>query len=533
MARLCSAQQNWAGETEHGTRALELATAHGDDTLACRAYLQCAVGQFGSQNLSAAAASLEKLIALAEHCGEGEFARYGVGNLATIRGEQGDLHGARALLARQVQVFDLEQEPTLAYALHNLAAVLDELGDAAALEAGLRAEELFADREDGQVRLAHEQDANALRLAYTGRAAEARTRLNRQPSQEPDGSLPHRLIALLELGDHDQARRMLDSLGTWPEDAAALCMLGAAAIGLNHPQAADLSRAALVCAEQNHQVVLQHVARALTGDPTGEAGLQAAGAHGWLRLLPRTSLPPVTALPAPTSFLWTLGRLTLEHGGEFRSWRGRKVQSLLALLLSERVVRGRGLTRQELISSLWPDSEEEQALGTLRQTIGRLREVTGSALRMQRTRDGHWQLHDLRSDLTLFLQACEAGRPDEALAWYGGAFLPNLDDPWINQARDRLAMMRRQAVLTLAHAHPADSRDEDAAGLTLAQIITHLEALLRDDVLDIEVFGQYVRLGRLGPHHLSPGVLDMLRKSSAEMGDGDSLHLLLKFRQTN
>ncbi|WP_456832454.1 hypothetical protein [Deinococcus sp. UYEF24] len=529
MARLCSAQQNWAGETEHGTRALQLATTHGDDTLACRAYLQCAVGQFGLQNLLAAAASLERLIALAERCGEEEFSRFGVANLAIVRGELGDLNGARILLARQVQVFDRAQEPTLAYALHNLAAVLDELGDAAALEAGLRAEELFAGREDGQVRLAHERDANALRLAQAGRATEARTRLNQQYSQEPDGSLPHRLLALLELGEQTQARQALDSLGTWPEDAAVLCMLSAAASKLNHPQAAVLSRAALVCAEQNHQLVLQQVARALTGDPSGEAGLQAAGAHGWLRLLPRTPPLSATALPAPTSFLWTLGRLTLDHGGESRSWRGRKVQFLLALLLGERVVRGRGLTRRELISALWPDSEEEQALGTLRQTIGRLREVTGSALKLQQTRDGHWQLHDLRSDLTLFLQACEAGRPGEGLAWYGGAFLPNLDEPWINQARDRLTMMRRQAVLTLTHAYTADSHD--AAGATLAQIITHLEALLRDDVLDTEVFDQYVRLGRLSPHHLSAGVLDMLRKSSAEMGDGDSLQLLLTLRQ--
>ena len=532
MARLCSAQQNWAGETEHGTRALELAVAHGDDPLACRAHLQRAVGLFGLQNLSAAAASLEQLIALAEHCGEGEFSRFGVGNLATIRGELGDLHGARTLLARQVQVFDRAQEPTLAYALHNLAAVLDELGDGAALEAGLRAEALFAGREDGQVRLAHERDANALRLAYAGRATEARTRLDRCHSQEPGGSLPHRLLALLELGEHAQARQVLDSLGTWPEDAGALCMLSAGAGRLNHPQAADLSRAAMVCAEQNQQIVLQHVARALTGEPSGEAGLQAAGARGWLRLLPQTSSPPATALPTPTSFLWTLGRLTLEHSGEFRSWRGRKVQFLLALLLSERVARGRGLTRQELIPALWPDSEEEQAQGTLRQTIGRLREVTGSALTLQRTADGHWQLHDLRSDLTLFLQACEAGRPGEALAWYGGAFLPSLDDPWINQARDRLTMMRRQAVLTLAHAHTADTHDTETA-CTLAQIIEWLEILLRDDVLDTEVFSQYVRLGRLGPQHLSAGMLDMLRTSSAEMGDGDSVQLLSTFRRTS
>ena len=530
MARLCSAQEDWAGETEHGTKALELALAHGDDALACRACLQCAVGHFGSQKLLAAAASLEQLIALAERCGDGEFAPIGVSNLATIRGELGDLNSARTLLARQVQLFERAQVPTLAYALHNLADVLDELGDGAALEAGLRAEDLFADREDGLVRLAHERDANALRLARAGQASEARIRLDHRLHQSA-GSLPHRLLALLELGEYAQARQLLDSLGTWPEDAAALCMLSAGARELNHAQSGTLCQAALTCAQHNHQQVLEHFARALGGDESGEAGLRTAGAHGWLRLLPRKLPLPVTDFPAPTSFLWTLGRLTLEHSGESRLWRGRKVQSLLALLLAERVVRDRGLTRQELISALWPDSEEEQAIGTLRQTIGRLREVTGSALKMQRTQDGYWQLHDLRSDLTLFLQACEAGRPGEALAWYGGAFLPNLDDPWINQARDRLTMLRRTAVLTLACAHPADSHDEDGYGL--AQIITHLEALLRDDILDTEAFDQYVRLGRLGPHHLSAGVLNMLRESSAEMGDDDSLQLLLKFRQVN
>ena len=532
MARLCSAQENWAGETEHGTLSLELALAHGDDALACRAYLQCAVGQFGTRNLSAAASSLEQLIALAERCGEGDFSRFGVGNLAIIRGELGDLNGARTLLARQVQLFERAQEPTLAYALHNLAAVLDELGDGAALEAGLRAEDLFACREHGLVRLAHERDANALRLARAGRATEARTRLDQRP-QPPAGSLPHRLLALIELGEHAQALDLLDSLATWPEDAAALCMVSAAARELNHARFRDLCQAALTCAQRNHQQVLQDFARALAGNESAEAGLRTAGAHGWLRLLPRKPVQPATALPAPTTFLWTLGRLTLEHGGEFRPWRGRKVQSLLALLLAERVARGRGLTRLELISALWPDSEEEQATGTLRKTISRLREVTGSALKVQRTRDGHWQLRDLRSDLTLFLQACEEGRSGEALAWYGGAFLPDLDDPWIDQARDRLTMMRRTAVLTLAHTHPASLHSADVAGYGLAQIIVHLEALLRDDVLDTEAFDLYVRLGRLRPQHLSSGVLDMLRKNSAEMGDSDALQALLTLRQAN
>jgi predicted ATPase/DNA-binding SARP family transcriptional activator/TolA-binding protein len=156
--------------------------------------------------------------------------------------------------------------------------------------------------------------------------------------------------------------------------------------------------------------------------------------------------------------LRTLGGLELV-GSDFRR---PKTLLLLAYLALEGPKE-----RQHLATLLWPEAEKGQRLHRLRVLLSQLRqEVPGSV-----EADGAEVRSTLQMDAKAFLDLAEAGRYDEALKHYGGAFLKGFDLPnwsveleeWVYGTREFLASRARDALLRLGEEEAARGEFETAA----------------------------------------------------------------------
>lgn len=136
----------------------------------------------------------------------------------------------------------------------------------------------------------------------------------------------------------------------------------------------------------------------------------------------------------------------------------------LALLAVVAAAGPGGITREQIIGILWPESPEEQARHRLSQTLYLLRQetgrpwITGSAQLRLDSPDS--------SDVTQFLTALESGQPERAAALYTGPFLDGFYlsgtpefERWVDQTRSRyrssatkaLELLARRAVESGAH----------------------------------------------------------------------------------
>lgn len=218
--------------------------------------------------------------------------------------------------------------------------------------------------------------------------------------------------------------------------------------------------------------------------------------------------PPAQAQTPQPALLLTLGsfRCLDDHGNE--SLRGSKPRALLALLLCASLHARQGVPRQELIAALWPDTEAEQAEQTFRATLKRLRAGLGRAARISQQR-GLYQLMDLQSDITYFLDALERQDFAAAVGWYQGDFLPSLDLPEVEELRANLRQRYRQMVLRYHMEHPPE----------LA--VPLLEGLLRSDPLDLEALRMTAQLlSDLGWHQRQQQLIARSRQAFlSELGE--------------
>lgn len=170
--------------------------------------------------------------------------------------------------------------------------------------------------------------------------------------------------------------------------------------------------------------------------------------------------------------MYTLGRFAL-FIGEHRFDHGRKAQRrVLDLLKAIIAMGGEGVGREQIATSLWPDSDGPGALNALEVTLHRLRKLLGrdDAIRLE-----HGEISLDRSVVWVDTVAFEslvmaAGRmaaakdeieasahaAEQAMRLYYGPFL-RFDDPspWALSYQERLRNQFRRLMMLLARHWPA------------------------------------------------------------------------------
>src|SRR5262249_42043097 len=146
---------------------------------------------------------------------------------------------------------------------------------------------------------------------------------------------------------------------------------------------------------------------------------------------PEMSTPPLT--------IHLFGPLrVLVHGEPLPRVRTRSVEWLLALLVLR---QGRAVERSWLARTLWPGSEESQALRNLREDLVRLRKALGSeGARIQSpSRDTlTLELVGAEVDLIAFDRAIQAGEEASlrnAITLYRGPLLEGCYEEWVTLER--------------------------------------------------------------------------------------------------
>jgi hypothetical protein len=103
--------------------------------------------------------------------------------------------------------------------------------------------------------------------------------------------------------------------------------------------------------------------------------------------------------------LEVLGVMQVLHGGQTATVRGRKRQELFALLLEARMSGRSEVSRLDLFDALYPDTDEENALGSLKQLVYTLRLELGESV-IKTTGNGY-ALGAITSDAETFLQTAD------------------------------------------------------------------------------------------------------------------------------
>jgi serine/threonine-protein kinase len=132
----------------------------------------------------------------------------------------------------------------------------------------------------------------------------------------------------------------------------------------------------------------------------------------------------------------------------------RKALALLALLAS---TGRRGLSRDRILSLLWPETSSDRATHRLTQLLYSLRRDLGSAEVFLGSTDLRLNPVRIATDLTDFTSALEAGEFARAAEVYGGPFLDGFylsDAPgfehWVEEERARLTQRHSAALEALA-----------------------------------------------------------------------------------
>jgi DNA-binding SARP family transcriptional activator len=156
--------------------------------------------------------------------------------------------------------------------------------------------------------------------------------------------------------------------------------------------------------------------------------------------------------------------VSLEADG--RPLAGRSTQRRrLALLTLLAVARERGMTRDKVLAFLWPERDPESARHSLSQTLYAIHRELGHEAVLVGADDLRLNASVVTTDVGEFEEALAAGRREDAVRVYGGAFLDGFfvsDAPeferWAECERQRLAAAYRAALAALAE--EAGSRGE-------------------------------------------------------------------------
>ena len=132
----------------------------------------------------------------------------------------------------------------------------------------------------------------------------------------------------------------------------------------------------------------------------------------------------------------------------------RKAIALLALLA---VAGERGLSRDRLMATLWPESDETRARGALKQLVHAIRQQIGAPELLVGAADVRLNAECIRSDVDEFETALRVGDTERAISLYAGPFLDGFHlrdaaefDRWAEGERTGYARRFAEALETLA-----------------------------------------------------------------------------------
>jgi DNA-binding SARP family transcriptional activator len=147
---------------------------------------------------------------------------------------------------------------------------------------------------------------------------------------------------------------------------------------------------------------------------------------------------------------------------------GRPAQRLIAYL----AVENRSHTRDHVAGSLWPDSTQARATGSLRRVLCLLHANAPELI----ARDGHTLTLSPHADVDLWRQrlliervvAGESTSADrEQLALLRGDLLPDWDDAWLTPVRDELRQLRLLCLEALSVAQLDEDKPHSALAIAL------------------------------------------------------------------
>lgn len=148
-----------------------------------------------------------------------------------------------------------------------------------------------------------------------------------------------------------------------------------------------------------------------------------------------------------------------------RSQKGRWLLALLALRL------GREVDRSWLAGTLWPDSDEERAMGSLRRALTDLRAALGeqaACIAAPGARTISLEPAGVWVDVAVFdhgVGSQDAGALREAIALYRGPLLEGCAEDWVFLERETRALGLLAALDRLAALRLADGDDREAEAL--------------------------------------------------------------------
>jgi adenylate cyclase len=119
----------------------------------------------------------------------------------------------------------------------------------------------------------------------------------------------------------------------------------------------------------------------------------------------------------------------------------------------------RGVSRDRLVTLLWPDTEEERGRRSLNQALYALRQELGSEATILGTRELRLNPELVETDIGEFEAASASGAPEEAARLYGGPFLGDFTLPgapeftrWADEEREALNGDYRRVLEAVARA---------------------------------------------------------------------------------
>lgn len=161
-----------------------------------------------------------------------------------------------------------------------------------------------------------------------------------------------------------------------------------------------------------------------------------------------------------------LGNFCLTIGDSIRRLATRKAESLLAFLV---LVHPKEVSRDKVLTALWPDIDEARARRNLSTTLWRVQKaLEGSQIRVGSRSGWLWVSADaLEVDVTQFRKLVESPSADpnsrlaeieKAVSLYAGDLLESLDEEWCEAERNHLRFMFLSALKELVRLH----RDQGA-----------------------------------------------------------------------
>lgn len=226
------------------------------------------------------------------------------------------------------------------------------------------------------------------------------------------------------------------------------------------------------------------------------------------------------------------GKFTIyDSGGSPLSWRTKKTEELMALFIHN---RSRQMSRETIITVLWPETEVEKANTLFHTTLYNLKKALGALDRSfeLKKESGGYRLYydsiscdvdDLEKVLLSLSQACDENKtPDEIFSLYKGAYLEEDGYLWAENKRFELESkliascmelilyyqrnkLLEKAIIVLINIIQFDSMNQ-----TAFEMLVGLYGRLGNTGLMLQTYEQYVRL--MDELEIPPQTLEELNK---------------------